>query len=49
MSVEKVRDRNEGKDALVKLGYAWDGFGAIARDEEKLKEEKDAIKFVARL
>lgn len=42
----EVRDQAEGKDALVRLGYAWDGFGAVAEDEEKLKAEKEWIRFV---
>lgn len=42
-----VTERNEGEgDALVKLGYAWDGLGYVAGDEQKVEEEKKAIRYV---
>lgn len=45
LSVGKIRDRIAGYgDALVRLGYAWDGFSNIAGDETKVDREKEVIK-----
>lgn len=46
VSAEKIRDRNEAEsDALVRLGFAWDGMSSVAGDETKLGQEKAAIRY----